>query len=278
MTWAPARRVRAAARLGAAPASVGAALALVLVGVLLAADRGNSPMVVVDGRCATFGSAAGALGAATGLIMTWVGLLVVALPVAWLGGEMAGDDRSGVLVCAYGSRRCLLAASFGWTVMVVLMCTIALAAGIWSAGHVLASGAEDPACPHLVISASTVGRLVSATVFWWSVGVVAGRVSRESVVAVTALVGLTVSSLLASNHPATSRYLPTTWLGAASGFERDQSRLTSQWADGSTLGLRGPLLGQGRGGLLVAALSVALLAVVCAGPWLSRERARRARR
>jgi hypothetical protein len=209
-------------------------LALVAVLLLLIEDRGAGPVVQANGGWASLGSPEGAVAAAAGLMATWAGLAVIAVPTAWTWAAIA-EDGVDVTMALHGVRlRWLLAASAGWALAVAAIGTLAVAGVVVAGGQLIEPGHRGRGGGSSVVDGRTVLAVVASALLWWALGATIGVLVRSAVAAGATTVALTVTGLIAANLLGDAD--PVVWLAALGGLEPGASALTGAWAHGSALG------------------------------------------
>lgn len=251
--WA--RAVRGAVRQGAIPYVTSLSIAMLAVAALLAQDRGREPGVVVRSSSAPLDSLPGSVGLAVGLLSTWAGMAVVGGTVAWT----VGYDLEHRLYDTYRSLGIRLGRRFLVNLLCVyagsLAAVVGLASLAYSAGTLLQGWSSPPDSERLALDWSFAFDWFLATAFWWVAATVLVIVLRSSVLALGTLVSLTVTGLLSSNLASIAPWLPTTWLGALSGFDRGAATVSDPWANGAALGFEWAGTGHRNAAVAIGTLS-----------------------
>lgn len=246
-------------------AAVGASAALLL------ADRGREPVALSYGRSAPLDSFAGSATVGLGLLMTWVGLIVVGLTVAWSVGydlEHRLDDTYRATGVRLSDR---LLGSLGFAFVSAAVTTVVHILLVFAAGHFLEAVGERSGST-LRMAVDDVAAWIVAITFWWVFACALSVVLRSAAVVSAALVGTALTGLILGNIEQLRAFLPTTWLGAMAGFERDGATLTDIWTTTSALGFSWE--GSGRYSSILATIAVSLAVLVLLGLWASKQHRR----
>jgi hypothetical protein len=256
-------RLRAALRRASRPAAFATLGSWASVVVLLLADRGGEPGVLVGDEAAPMSSASAAIVVAVGLSITWVGFVLAATTVCWT----VGADLENGLEVTYRQAGASLGERLGSSLAAFLLLDAVTVGGIAIlvkvAGDRLDGWSGVPGTSRLDLEPRLLLFWLVGAVFWWAAAVLLCLLLRSSAAAAGVMTGLVLTGMLAANRGELAPYLPTVWLGSLGGFGPGGSRLTDVWSDGaSALSLRWDGA-QGTPALaLVAVTSLALCAAL----------------